>query len=477
MVKPVWIAAVLSAIAIAAIGFGVWLYRPMIVVGAGYKAKILCSGVFVSKRPEADVLAEDLYVDGFEALGLFSSSVDRKLRTATASLLGFWKRVAVYREGLGCTLAVGVSEGTLRSEEVPADVRKDITLSSSVPWPQGSRVELTDDIANVDTAKLKAAMDFAFSEPNPDALQRTRAIVVVHAGRIVAERYSEGVDKTMALLGWSMSKSVLNALVGIAMADPEVARQLQKPLALSNAGLLPVWQNDERSRISLNNLLQMSSGLKFDENYADYEGDVLRMLFAVGGRGEFAAGQVAVAAPGTKWDYSSGTSNIVSYILRRRFLDKSDYLALPNRHLFAPLGMRSAVFEVDASGTRTASSFMYASARDWARLGLLYLRQGDWFGKQILPRGWVARSLEPAMSAPDQLYGLHLWLKLPDRPGLGEPPLPKDSFYMLGHDGQIVAMVPSRDLVIVRMGLARKDGSWRPELILGSIVAAFPDSR
>lgn len=477
MTKSVWVAAVLLAIAIASIGFAVWQYRPMIVVGAGYKAKILCSGVFVSRRPEADVLAEDLYVDGLEALDLFSASVDRKSRTVSASLLGFWERVAVYREGLGCTLAVGVSEETLRAEKIPADVRKDLPLSASELWPRGSRVELTDTVANVDMAKLKSAMDFAFSEPDPEALQRTRAIVVVHRGRIVAERYAKDVDKTTALLGWSMSKSVLNALVGIATASPEVAGQLQKPLGLSNAGLLPVWQNDDRSGISLNDLLQMSSGLKFNEDYADYEGDVLRMLFTVGGKGAFAAGQTAVAPPGKKWDYSSGTSNIVSYVLRRRFVDKSNYLALPNRHLFAPLGMRTAVFEVDASGARTASSFMYASARDWARLGLLYLREGDWFGKQILPEGWVARSLRPAPSAPDQLYGLHLWLKLPDRPGLGEPPLPKDSFYMLGHDGQIVAMVPSRELVIVRLGLARKTGSWWPERVVGSIVAAFPDKQ
>ena len=120
---------------------------------------------------------------------------------------------------------------------------------------------------------------------------------------------------------------------------------------------------------------------------------------------------------------------------------------------------------------------MFASARDWARLGLLYLREGDWFGQQILAKGWVAKSLEPAKSSPDKHYGLHLWLKLPDRPGLGEPPMPKDSFYMLGHDGQIVAMVPSRELVIVRLGLARLNGSWWPERTVGAIAAAFPDTQ
>lgn len=472
--KSGWIGVGFLAVATTAIGVVIAQYLPMIDAGTGYKAKLLCSGVFVSKRREADVLAEDLRVDGFETLRFFSSSIDRKARSTTASLLGFRRRVALFREGLGCTLAIDATERDIRAEASPAEVREVSDLSPMELWPEGSRVDLDAYSSEVDRSKLKSAMDFAFREPSPDLLQRTRAVVVVHRGRVVAERYASGFDRTTALLGWSMSKSALNALIGIAIANPEVSSELQKPLGLSQTDLLPAWRNDERSSISLDNLMKMSSGLAFDEDYTNYEGDVLRMLFGTGNKGAFAAAKSAVAAPGTRWAYASGTSNIVSYVLRSRFKDKADYLALPRRHLFNPLGMRTAVIEPDASGTFTASSFMYASARDWARLGLLFLRDGVWFGHRILPEGWVARSLTPARGSADALYGSHFWLKLPGSPHLGEPPMPTDSFYMLGHDGQVVAMVPSRELVIVRLGLSRKHQSWRPERVLGAIAAAFP---
>jgi CubicO group peptidase (beta-lactamase class C family) len=142
---------------------------------------------------------------------------------------------------------------------------------------------------------------------------------------------------------------------------------------------------------------------------------------------------------GTDWHYSGGTSLILARLLRDTFPSE--------RELFEPLGMRSAVLEPDASGTFVAASFMYASARDWARLGLLYLQDGVWQGRRLLPEGWVAYTLTPVKPAPEARYGAHMWLKLPESPNLGEPPMPDDSYYMLGYDQQIVAVVPSRDLV------------------------------
>jgi CubicO group peptidase (beta-lactamase class C family) len=132
------------------------------------------------------------------------------------------------------------------------------------------------------------------------------------------------------------------------------------------------------------------------------------------------------------------------------------------------------VLSPDASGTLVGTSFVYASARDWARLGLLFLRDGMWQGTQLLPKGWVAYSTRPTPLAPGDQYGAQVWLKLPDSPGLGEPPMPDDTFYMLGYDGQVVAMVPSRDLVIVRLGLTRQGGDWEPARDLAPLVNAFP---
>jgi CubicO group peptidase (beta-lactamase class C family) len=198
------------------------------------------------------------------------------------------------------------------------------------------------------------------------------------------------------------------------------------------------------------------------------------MLFVRGDKAGFAAAKPLEHTPGTHWHYSGGTSNILAKILRQRFVDEREYLRFPRERLFEPLGMRSAVLEPDETGNFVGSSFMYASARDWARLGLLFLRDGAWGGRQLLPEGWVAYSLTPTQAAPEAQYGAHVWLKLPDSPQLGEPPLPEDAYYMLGYDEQVVTVVPSRDLVIVRLGLTRETGAWDTARDLGPIVQAFP---
>ena len=471
-----WIATAIAGIIIAA-GIGVWTYSPQITISVGYKAKILCSGIFLSRRNASSVLNVDLTVDGYESLRFFTTDVDRSAKTVTVSAMGLWRRVAVYRDGLGCTLAIGTKPSQLQAQTSDKGLASRSAQRASGFWPEGERVDLTAVSSDVDRDKLMAAIKVAFSEPDPTTLQRTRSIVVVHRGRIVAERYANGFDARTPQLGWSMSKSVLNALVGIIISNDEVTGQLNHRLNLDSTNLLPEWRRDERTTISLGNLLQMSSGLEFSEDYTDYRGDVLQMLFAKGNKGRYAASKSKIARPGRKWSYSSGTSNVLSYLLRRHFKRKSDYFAFPKRYLFEPIGMLSAVIEPDASGSFVASSFMYASARDWARLGLFYLNDGVWAGRRILPQGWISNSIKPAPTASSGLYGSHFWLKLPKSPKYGEPPLPKDSFYMLGHGGQVVAIIPSRSLVIVRLGLARKPGAWNPTRILGAVAAAFPPNK
>jgi CubicO group peptidase (beta-lactamase class C family) len=320
----------------------------------------------------------------------------------------------------------------------------------------------------LDGAALAQAIDAAFSEPDRAHPRRTRALVVVHGDRIVAERYAEGFDAKMPLIGWSMSKTATNALVGLRVKDGK--------LALSNRALLPEWrrQDDSRRDITLNQLLRMTSGLRFDESYDDELSDVTQMLFVEEDAGKFAASKPLEFPPGSRWAYSSGTTNILARVLRESFENDRDYLRFPYERLFKPLGMRSAVLQPDASGTFIASSFLYASARDWARLGLYFLRKGEWRGEQLLPETWVRSSLIPIKSAPNAEYGAHLWLRLPDTAGSGEPPMPDDAYYMLGHDQQIVAIIRSRDLVIVRLGLTREGGNWDHARELAPIVAAFP---
>jgi CubicO group peptidase (beta-lactamase class C family) len=163
--------------------------------------------------------------------------------------------------------------------------------------------------------------------------------------------------------------------------------------------------------------------------------------------------------------------------LRNSFASERDYLRFPRERLFEPLGMRSAVLEPDSAGTFVASSFMYASARDWARLGLLFLQDGVWQGRRLLPDGWVAYTLTPPAAAPDARYGAHMWLKIPDARDLGQPPKPEESYYMLGYDQQVVAVIPSRDLVLVRLGLSHDEDSTELARNLAAIVDAFPAKR
>jgi CubicO group peptidase (beta-lactamase class C family) len=286
----------------------------------------------------------------------------------------------------------------------------------------------------------------------------------VLGGHIVAERYAPGFDATMPLIGWSMTKMATNALVGIAVQNGK--------LALADKELLPEWRGNRRRDITLDQLLRMTSGLSFNEDYEDHSSDVIQMLFVKGDKAGLAASKPLQYSPGSHWSYSSGTSNIIARVLRQRFAEERDYLRFPREQLFQPLGMRSVVLEPDESGTFVGSAFMYASARDWARLGLLYLHDGVWHGRRLLPEGWVSYSLMPTRGAPDARYGAHIWLKLPQSPGLGEPAMPKDAYYMLGHDQQIVAVVPSRDLVIVRLGLTREGSAWDHARDLAPIVQA-----
>jgi CubicO group peptidase (beta-lactamase class C family) len=459
------VAAMLVAFAAAA-AQGPRLYRTAL-LGSGFVAEMLCGGVFVSGRDADAVKAEDLAGPGYELLRHFQIRLDTQTRSATASAYGFAAQTAIFRDGLGCTLIDGKTEVELRAET--ADLfGEPLPPPSEALWPEGDRVDLSSRPGDVDAVALDAAIEAAFAEPDPAHPRNTRALVVVHRGRIVAERYAPGFDSDMPLIGWSMTKAALNALIGLRVKDGK--------LAAADKDLLPDWrgEGDLRRDISLDNLLRMSSGLEFDESYGDPLSDVTQMLFVVPDKAQFAADKPLLYPPGSHFDYSSGTSVILAGILRGGFDKERDYLRYPRKRLFGPLGMRTALIEPDAAGTFIASSLIYASARDFARLGLLYLQDGMWRGERLLPEGWVAYTLTPTAGAPDASYGAHMWLKLPESERFGEPPMPGDAFYFLGHEEQIVAVVPSRDLVIVRLGRTVQGGKWDHARDLSPIVAAFP---
>src|SRR5262245_19559368 len=448
--------AVFALLAVLA-ATGAYYFHRLLLVGSAFTAKTLCDGVFISRRDAASVLEEDARADQISLLRLIDPEVHSGSRSVTASFHGLAERTAVYREGLGCTLAIGVDEEVLRGRAVPP--------ATTRPTASVARQQLTRDetAKGMDREKLRGLLDRAFSEPDPARLRRTRAVVIVQDGSIVAERYAAGYSRDTALLGWSMAKSALNALIGVLVK--------QGRLRLEASGSLRSWSSpgDPRGSITLDQLLRMESGLEFVEDYVNPLRDVTWMLLGTGDAAAYAAAKPLLAPPGTRWHYSSGTTNIISRVMREAIADDAEYLAFPRRALFDRIGMASAVIETDAAGNFVASSFMHASARDWARLGLLYLQDGVWGGERILPEGWVQYSVTPA-PASDGKFGAHFWLKLGGHsPGL----LPPGAYHMAGHDGQFVTIVPEKKLVVVRLGLSRVPRAWDQTAFVAEVIGAI----
>jgi CubicO group peptidase (beta-lactamase class C family) len=434
---------------VAALGaFGFRRAHGLAQIGTAFAAKSVCSGVFVSGRTPESVIEEDLRAYGSAALDLVRVEIDHQARTATGRLLGLAQRQAVYREGFGCTLAIGKTRDALHAA-TPA-------------LPSSRAVEAPLPVAEP-RRELENALDDAFRETDPLLPKRTRAVVVVHRGRIVAERYAPGFTSEMRLQGWSLTKSVTSALVGILVGDGRLA--VREKLAL------PEWRGDARAAITLEDCLRMSTGLAFEECYEDPLSDVNAMLWGSADAAGYAAAKPLVAAPGTRWSYASGTTNIISRVLREAL--GADYHAFPRRALFDRIGMSSAVIETDASGTFVGSSLMFATARDWARFGLLHLGDGVWNGERILPPGWVRYISTPAPAAPEGDYGAHWWLKL-DRPaGSTGGPMPDDAFHAAGHGRQFISVVPSHSLVIVRLGHAIAREAWDQAAFVTRVIAAL----
>jgi CubicO group peptidase (beta-lactamase class C family) len=319
---------------------------------------------------------------------------------------------------------------------------------------------------------VEAVVDRAFTGNQPPALARVKAVLVVHQGQIVGERYADGITRDTRLQSWSMAKSFLHAALGLAIDDRRINPDTPAPV--------PEWQNanDPRKAITIRQLAQMTDGLDFEEDYGDANAEVMQMLFGAG-RGDVgraAADAKLRAQPGTRWSYSSGSANILSRILRDRLGGREAYRAFLQDKLFAPLGMKSAAPEFDASGTWIASSYVHMTARDFARFGLLYLRGGVWEGRQVLPVDWIRTARAPT-AASNGHYGALFWLNAIDR-ATGKPSvtphLPADTFFARGFGGQLIAIIPSRDAVIVMSNLAYVEDVEPIAKLLGDIVKALP---
>jgi CubicO group peptidase (beta-lactamase class C family) len=376
--------------------------------------------------------------------------VDRALRDVTVTLFGFGRSHAVYREGFGCYLDHGdaVADASLPTAEIkPGQVLLPEIAGAAVVAPA--------------SPQLAAAVDRAFAEPEQPPLRHTKAVVVVKDGRVVAERYAEGYGIDTPILGFSATKSVMSALTGILVR--------KGALTLDQPAPIVAWRavGDPRGAITVDHLLRHTAGLALGSSLQASLGSALepvnRMKFMESDMAGYAESIALATPPGSAWNYNDGNTVILSHLIRNAAGGgPADVMRFAREELFAPLGMRNVTIEFDASGNPEGSSQMLASARDWARFGMLYLSDGVVGGRRILPEGWVKYSASPTPNAWVGT-GAGFWTNLGDSFGATyrtERGWPRDAFFAKGTIGQYVIIVPSERLVIVRLG---RSPNWPPE--------------
>jgi CubicO group peptidase (beta-lactamase class C family) len=439
---------IVSLVLLFLIYFGITTYRRLELI-SGFSAKSVASCHFIANRSLENIEKSD---NDFDVIRWASNEINESGKFATATVFGLKKRKAIFRNGLGATLINDNFDITK-----PYEIPKRAKSKNNLPFPYGDAEPKDTIFANVDYAKLNQAVANAFDADEEDA-KRTRSVLVIYKDRIIAEKYAEGLTKNSILLGWSMTKSITGTLFGILQKQGRF--DIYKPVPI------PEWQNDNRKNITTNDLLHMNSGLEWDEHY-DRICDATEMLFHDEDMSRSQLLKPAVFKPNTHWNYSSGTTNLLSGILRKQFKTYQEYLDFWYSALIDKIGMHSMMIETDMAGNYVGSSYAWATTRDWSKLGLLYLHKGNWNGEQLFDASW-AKYVSTPTNTSNGKYGAHFWL---NADGF-YPDAPRDMYSCNGFNGQKVFIIPSRDLVIVRLGLtgdAKFDFNGLLKRIVGSV--------
>jgi CubicO group peptidase (beta-lactamase class C family) len=481
--------AVALILLLPALLVALWLKPPdLLRIGANYSAKIVCSNVFLAGRDPDEVLRTDVQAPGIALLRLMRISVDRQQHVIRAGLLGFiGDGLAVDRPNTGCAVVpdgnldfaihvnkIAAQTGAAAVSAAPATTAIAAGPATTAPGAATTAPRAAPTATSAATPPLWPEANTVATTPALDRLLADdtltgpgmRAVVVVDHGRIVAERYAAGFSAATPLLGWSMAKTVVAGLVGVLVKEGRLT--LDQSAGWATPG------GDGRERIRIADLLSMSSGLHFNEGYGAVS-DVTRMLYLEPDMSEFARAQPLAHPVGEFWSYSSGTANILSRIVQ----DAGGRLGagVAAEKIFKPLGMASAIIETDEDGTLVGSSYMYATARDWARYAQFLVQDGVWRGQEMLPRGYVAMMASPVAASRGQ-YGHGLvWLWGSDAVTPGQNPdtafgIPADTFWMEGHDGQSIAIMPSRQLAVVRLGLTPALDHYQPQPLIKAVLEA-----
>ena len=422
---------------------------PQLDLISGFSAKSIASGHFIDNRSIETIEKGDNDID---KVNWATNKVNDSQKFATASVNGLKERKAIYREGLGATL---INDGFDSTK--PYEIPKRIKLNNNLAYPFGNLEPKDSVFSTIDYKKLNNAIANAFDKKGKKS-KRTRSIVVLYKGKLIAEKYEDGFKKDSKILGWSMTKSITGTLFGIL--------QKQGKIDIKKSAPIEEWQKDERAIITLNDLLHMNSGLEWEENY-DKICDATKMLFQAEDMGKVQMDKKAQFPPNLHWNYSSGTTNLLSKILRSQFKSHQEYLDFWYSSLIDKIGMSSMIVETDMTGNFVGSSYGWATTRDWAKFGQLYLQKGNWNGEQLFDESWAKYVATPTNTSNGN-YGAQFWLNASGR----FPDVPRDMYFASGYQGQMVAIIPSKDLVIVRMGL-KEDPEFDFNGLLSGIVSSL----
>ena len=400
---------------------------PKLNILAGYSAKNTASSVFLGER---SLSFTDTTDNNFSPVNLATNAIDKEKKTANSSVFGLLNRKSIIREGLGSVLTLDKKDE--KSNYKTPKRRK--TVNDTIPYPYGNGSHKDSVFESIDYKKLNETVNSIFG------IRKTRAVLVLYKGQIIAEKYSEGFTKNSRILGWSMTKSIMSTVFGILEHQQKINIQDKAPVES--------WQNDARKEITIHNLLQMNSGLEWDENY-DEISDATKMLFLERDMTKVQEEKPLIGKPNETWNYSSGTSNLLSGILRDQFNNHQSYLDFWYTNLIDKIGMNSMILESDLAGNYVASSYAWATTRDWGKFGLLYLHNGAWNGEELFTKEWVDYVTTPTPTSNGS-YGAQFWLNTEKQ----LKDVSQNMYFADGYQGQRVYILPDEDLVIVRFGLS-----------------------
>ena len=426
--------------------FGLTYAYNRLPIVTGYAAKDMCSCVFIAERDSKNVEENEFQ---FSLIKYANTTIDVENKTVTATVWGMGAKTAYYHPQKGCAILNETEAKDFLTEVNYTNtiVNQELITNSSMP--------------NVDYSALLKAVANHFIDEDKEKPYGTRAVLVLKDGQIIAEQYADGFTKESKQIGWSMTKSIFSALIGIAIEQDYIS-------SIDEKSLFQEWKTDDRKNITIKQLLQMNTGLEWTEDYGDIS-EATVMLYDRDDMISYAKNTGIEGEKGKHWEYSSGSSNLLSGLLRQRFKDYESYFKFPYEQLFSKIGAPSFIIETDPKGNFVASSYAWANARDWAKFGQLYANNGVWNGQRILPEGWTKFTAEEALGS-DGEYGAQFWLANKK----DYPNSPKDMYFADGFQGQRIFIIPSENVVIVRLGLTRfKDSEPKYDELISEVLKAI----